>query len=165
MSFTAQLPSGAEWTPPIHILCLAHSIRSGFLRRDDVLMLGSNPKQVVCRIRRKATQIGCRGEQISGEIVICMIDKRRHPPLWWASIHHSGGALEHWPLPYLAHSVLQRACVGLLLVLGSMVGHRRGEGFKRGVHPRHLQISIRPLNAVHQAVRWAESSVADPKGV
>ena len=39
MSFTAQLPSSAERTPPIHILCLAHSILSGFLRRDDVLIL------------------------------------------------------------------------------------------------------------------------------
>jgi hypothetical protein len=94
-----------------------------------------------------------------------MIDKRRHPPLWWGSIHHSGGALEYCPSTDLAHSVLQRACVGLLLVFGSIVGHRRREGIKRGVHPQHLQISIHPLNAVFQTVRWAEASVFDPEGV
>jgi hypothetical protein len=50
-----------------------------------------------------------------------MIDKLRHPPLWWASIYHSGGVLEHCPSPDLAHSVLQQACVGLLLVFGVCV--------------------------------------------
>ena len=40
MSFTGQLPSWADRAPPVQVLCLAHSIGSGFLRRDDILIFG-----------------------------------------------------------------------------------------------------------------------------
>ena len=75
MSFTAQVPSWAEWAPLIPVLCLGHSVGSGILRRDDVLILSANSEKVVCRIGREATQIGFWGEQVPTEIVVEMVDK------------------------------------------------------------------------------------------
>ena len=72
MSFTVQVSSWAEWTPLIPVLCLGHSVGSGFLCRDDVLILSANPEKIVCRIGREATQIGCWGEQIPSEIVVLL---------------------------------------------------------------------------------------------
>ncbi len=92
MSFTAQLPSWAEWAPPISILCLGHSVGSGFLCRNDILILSANPEKIVCQICREAKQIGCGSEQIPGEIVIKIVDKSCPSPLWWTDICHSGSA-------------------------------------------------------------------------
>ena len=94
MSFTAQVPSWAEWAPPIPVLCLGHSVGSGFLCRNDILILSANPEKIVCQIGREATQIGCGSEQIPGEIVIKIVDKSCSSPLWWAAICHSGESLE-----------------------------------------------------------------------
>ena len=76
--------------PPVTlpVLCLEHSVGSGFLCRDNVLILSANPEKVVCRIGREATQIGCWGEQVPSEIVVEMVDKNCHSPLWWAAICH-----------------------------------------------------------------------------
>jgi len=91
VSFTAQVPSWAEWAPPISVLCLGHSVGSGFLCRNDILILSANPElKIVCRIGREATQIGCWSEQIPSEIVIKIVDKSCPSPLWWAAIRHSG---------------------------------------------------------------------------
>jgi hypothetical protein len=92
VSFTAQLPSWAEWAPPISILCLGHSVGSGFLCRNDILILSANPEKIVCQICREAKQIGCGSEQIPGEIVIKIVDKSCPSPLWWTDICHSGSA-------------------------------------------------------------------------
>ena len=100
MSFTAQVPSWAEWAPPIPVLRLGHAAGSGFLCRNDVLILSANPKKIVCRISREATQIGCWCEQIPSEIIIKVVDKSCHSPLWWTAIRHAGrGASEGYKAP------------------------------------------------------------------
>ena len=103
MSFTAQVPSWAEWAPPISVLCLGHSVGSGFLCRDDVLILSANPEKVVCRIGREATQIGCWGEQVPSEIVLETVDKSCHSPLWWAAIRHLGRVSKDRLAPHLTN--------------------------------------------------------------
>jgi hypothetical protein len=115
VSFTAQVPSWAEWTPPIPILCLGHSVGSGVLRRDDVLILCANSEKVVCRIGRKATQIGW-----GIEIVVEMVDKSCHSSLWWAAVCHSGRASKDRLSPHLTNPGLQYTSVRLLLVFGDI---------------------------------------------
>jgi hypothetical protein len=101
VSFTAQVPSWAEWAPPIPVLCLGHSVWPGFLCRNDVLILRANPEKIVCRIGREATQVGCWGEQVPSEIVIKMVYKSCHSPLWWAVISHSGRVSKDRLAPHL----------------------------------------------------------------
>jgi hypothetical protein len=50
----------------------------------------SDSEKIVCRISREATQIGYWGEQIPSEIVVKVVDKSCHSPLWWAAIRHAG---------------------------------------------------------------------------
>ena len=103
MSFTVQVPSWAEWAPPIPVLCLGHSIGSRFLCRNDVLVLSANPEKIVCRVGREATQVGCWSEQIPREIVIEMVDKSCHSSLRGAAICHPGRVSKDRLAPHLTN--------------------------------------------------------------
>ena len=120
MSFAAQVPSWAEWAPPIPVLCLGHSVGSRFLCWDDVLILSADSEKIVCRISREATQIGCWDEQIPSEIVVKVVDKSCHSPLWWAAICHSGRASKDRLSPHLTNPGLQHTSLRLLLVFGNI---------------------------------------------